>query len=134
MCTEVEVIDEALAWLPYGLPRALRPAAVGMVMRERSADARPVSGTYDGNPHCWVQSGGFIFDATAGQFGDELPSVPRAEDGPYATRDEFPCSHEDVDMPYTGARRSFGDPSEAERFIDRALQEIDAGYDLGERY
>lgn len=157
---EVAVADEE-AWLPEGLPDTLRglafatdllrrfcdfelpgngagaclpaSAIIGYRLRQESTDARLVCGTFNGEAHWWVESGEFIFDPTAGQFGDELPSVVSWETDAYDGLDTYPCGHTSVDMLYAEARRAFADPDEADRFVNIALAEADDGYRLAAR-
>jgi hypothetical protein len=158
---EVEVVDEAWAWLPEGLPLALRglacgadllrrfcdamlplngagaclpaSAIVGMRAREAGIEVRLVCGTFRDESHWWMESGEFIFDPTAGQFGDDLPSVLSWESDDYEALDVFPCGHDSIDMLYAEARRAFAYPPDAEAFVDAALEEVDDGYRLAAR-
>lgn len=159
--TEPEIVLDSEAWLPSELPERLRPVAfaadlirrlcdealpnsgqgaclavsavIGYYCRQRGIDARLARGTYDGDAHWWVESGGYVFDASAGQFGDELPSISERGAHPYTVQELFPCGHGNELMLYAEARRAFGDPAQADAFMDLALHEMDTAEHLAHR-
>lgn len=147
---ETELVDED--WLPASLPRHLRPvgyaadllrrlcddalpdggagaclptsAIIGYYCHHEGIDARLVCGSYQGAAHWWVEADGYIFDGSAGQFSDDLPSVSEPRSAGYAAENTFPCGHTTEELLFAEARRSFGDPGQAHHFVELALMEI----------
>ncbi|SDH55729.1 hypothetical protein [Microbacterium sp. 77mftsu3.1] len=114
-------------WCDDNLPAegkgACLPASgiVGFTTLQDDIDARLVCGTHDGEPHWWVEAGGFIFDATAGQFGPDRLSVTEASDEHYAATDRYPCGHTSFELLLAEANRSFFDGSDALNFVQETL-------------
>lgn len=107
-------------------------AVVGHFCQGRDLDGRLVQGCFGGEPHWWVELEGFVFDPTAGQFGDGLPSISQVGEHAYSAESRWPCGHSSHEMLYAEAYRSFGDSAEAEDFIDLAVSEALEGERLAQ--
>ena len=49
--------------------------ALHLKFKQQGIKSRVMFGKYDGYAHCWVESGGYLYDLTATQFNDNLPEV-----------------------------------------------------------
>jgi len=82
--------------------------------------------------HWWVESNGWIIDASRGQFDDDTyrSGVVRTGSLNYTKLSEFDPGHSSRELVQEELKRCFGDPSEAELYLETIedIQEESKGY------
>lgn len=79
--------------------------------------------------HWWVESSGFLFDSSRGQF-DSGDSIVRDTSSEYWKVEEFAPGHSTEELLYQEACRSFAHSGQAWEWLQMALQTREEAYSL----
>lgn len=113
-------------------------ALVSYKLAEKGIPHKLVHGTYhvpheeEARAHWWVESSGWIIDASRGQFPEKEyhSSVVRNASDRYEKTDEWDHGHKTLELVSAELKRCFADPYEAEFYLDNALQIFEESEDL----